>query len=116
MARRQGQPIRVATGGSHGERKALVDQQRAAPLASKDTPGPGSTPAPPPALSAIPDGGIFGPSERPDEPLTAGMDFGPGAGAPPPDVLPQDPDFRLRAALAVSGSPVLARLLSRVAR
>lgn len=59
--------------------------------------------------------GVFGPTERPAEPLTAGVDWGPGPGASvPPAMLPDDPDMILRAIVA-SGDyhPDLVRLLAR---
>lgn len=80
-----GQPLRAATGGDYGDRKATLDQQRGAPLATAG--GGGAAPAPggPP-----PDpNGIFGPTTRPGEPLTAGIDWGAGPGAP---VVPQFAD------------------------
>lgn len=68
------QPLRAATGGEYGSRKATLDQQKSAPLAS----GPGPTPAGPAsggAGAALPGmGGVFGPTERPGE------DPGTGAG------------------------------------
>ena len=56
---------------------------------------------------------LFAPTQRPDEPLTAGAPFGAGPG---PEVLDRpDPDAlaidRLRALYRVTGSPALGRLL-----
>lgn len=55
------QPIRAASGQPYGQRKAQEDSQRAVPLPAARPPTP---------LSA--------PSERPNEPITAGAPFGPG--------------------------------------
>lgn len=68
------QPIRVASGQEYGARQAQVAAQKAVPLPAP--PVPASPPAPAP--------GSFGafnrPTEFPDEPLTAGLPVGPGAG------------------------------------
>lgn len=110
-----GQPIRVAPGGDFGERKALVDQQRAAPLASQGSPGAaGQAPRP---VTPIGPEGIFGGTDRPGEPITAGIDFGPGPGAAPGPLLPDDPNLLLRAIVAQVGPhPDLVRLLNRSGR
>lgn len=71
-----GQPIRVASGGDYGDRKASVELQQAAPLAA----------APPAASTQMPGGAatpfrptdMWAPTERPDEPLTAGAALGDG--------------------------------------
>jgi hypothetical protein len=93
-----GQPIRVAPGGDFGERKALVDQQRAAPLASQASPGAAGQ-APRPVTPIGPDG-IFGGTDRPGEPLTAGIDFGPGAGSATTPTFDSDTDRVVRAVIA----------------
>ena len=109
-----GQPVRVASGGDYGDRTALVEQQKAAPLAAT---GGGSSPRAVPSGGGIHPGGIFGPTDHPAEPLTAGIDTGPGPGAPPsPAALlpPEDPNMLLRAIVATVGPhPDLLRLLNR---
>lgn len=79
----------VPTGQPYGERKNLVDAQNAVPVAPAGTVVPGA--APPSPVGAAPAQGppvdlpAFGrPSDRPGEPLTAGMPMGPGPG---PEVL-----------------------------
>lgn len=78
------QPVRVAAGGGYGDRAASVAQQQSAPLAA----GGGAPVASPSGLAAgssppqLPS--PFGPSNRPNEPVTAGAALGPGAGAPNP--------------------------------
>lgn len=75
------QPIRVASGQTYGDRQAQVDAQRAMPLAQVPAPPPlggGASPGaagPPPAML-----GLYDDTGRPDEPVTAGMMRGPGAG------------------------------------
>lgn len=111
-----GQPIRVAPGGDYGDRTELVAQQKAAPLAATGRgAGSGSSLLPPGGSPGL--GGVFGPTERPTEPITAGVDMGPGPGAPPtPAALlpPEDPNMLLRAIVATVGPhPDLLRMLNR---
>ena len=59
----------AASGGGYGDRKAIEEQAAAAPVpvggARADAPVPGAgAGAPPPSL--------FGPTERPNEPITTG--------------------------------------------
>lgn len=74
------QPVRVAPGGDYGSRQALVGQQQAAPMAAG---GPGPAPVGGVASGAAPLPDPFGPSNRPQEPVTAGAALGPGG--PPTD-------------------------------
>ena len=60
------QPVRAAAGQPYGQRGAQEAAQRAVPL-----PGPRDLPTP-----------LGAPSERPDEPLTAGAPFGAGRMSP----------------------------------
>lgn len=57
--------------GKYGESKAIMEQQQGAPLAGNPTPSPRVA-----APKASP---LFAPTERPSEPVTQGMPFGPGA-------------------------------------
>lgn len=59
--------------------------------------------------------GIFGPTERPGEPMTAGVDAGPGEGAPQ-ELLAEDPYLMARALYQAAPSPQLERLMARLAR
>jgi hypothetical protein len=61
------QPQQDYTGFAYGENKGLADQQGGAPLAGNPFPMAGIT-----TLNA--------PTERPDEPITHGINQGPGAG------------------------------------
>ena len=87
------QKLLVAPGAAYGDRQALMNQERTAPLAQ--------TPAAPnisvPAPQGGPQAGVSGPPQlppfggataRPDEPVTHGVDIGPGGGS---DVLPVPP-------------------------
>ena len=64
------QPARYISGLGYGEGQATMAQQQSAPMAG--------APAAPSMPAATP---LFAPTERPNEPLTAGMDFGPGPGS-----------------------------------
>lgn len=81
------QSISTVPNQGYGDRKAQADAQRIAPMAGKEplpTPTPVSQPAEQPMMPAY-SGGAFGaPSSRPNEPITAGADFGDGPGS---DVL-----------------------------
>ena len=83
MSRRtDGQGARYMSGGQYGEGQELMDLQTSAPMSK--------APAQPrmrqgrPAGQAMPEGArptpLFAPTERPDEPITAGAPFGPGPG------------------------------------
>jgi hypothetical protein len=67
----------MSGGGKYGERKALEEAQSGAPMAGN--PVMGVAPAIP---SAAPVGGpvtgLFDPTQRPNEPVTAGLSVGPG--------------------------------------
>lgn len=101
------------TGLGYGENKAVNDQMSSAPMPS----GP-STPSAQGGGPAAPMGreGVFGPTSRPQEPMTAGVDWGPGAAAPP-KVMQDDPYLLARALLqADPGNEQLARIVARLAR
>ena len=66
------QAVRRIPGVEYGEQKALTEQQQAAPL-PKDS-MPQAQPRPMPNVD------VFGPTQRITEPVTAGLDFGPGPG------------------------------------
>lgn len=72
---------------AYGENSELATQQNGAPMARTTTTTARSGGATPTAGSAsVP--GLGAPSARPDEPVTAGVDIGPGPGS---DVLPGGP-------------------------
>ena len=75
------QPVRDLADARYGENKAYVEAQQAAPMSG----GGGIPEAAVPPVSGLPDlSGIvpFGaPSQRPEEPVTAGTPFGPGGGS-----------------------------------
>lgn len=105
------QPVQAPPGQRYGARKAQEDAQRAIPLPAGGGPPPAApqqqAPAPP-----VPRPNVFGPSERPDEPITAGA----VGGAGPTPILPDMSGTELLRALIVQGydrNGVLRRMLER---
>lgn len=84
--RTDGGPVQAAkemsAGGKYGERKALMEMQQAAPMQGNPTP---SVPAPKITMPRQPVTNLFAPTERPEEPITAGAPVGPGR-TPTPEV------------------------------
>lgn len=72
------------TGMGYGENKDLNEIQSQGPLAA--APGMPSTPMSMPSIPLTPPTPLTAPTERPNEPVSAGMPFGPGTG-----VLPSSP-------------------------
>lgn len=110
------QPVRVPTGQQYGAATQQAQAQRSVPLPQ----GQSVPSSAPPAASLAPVTALIPPNpfttgttHRPDEPLTAGMPFGPGAG---PEVLahnssPNAPIADIIATLAASsGSTELSYL------
>lgn len=87
------QPMRVPTGGAYGQASDLAAMQRAAPLPQATAPRPGPSRGGP-AAGGVPD--PFRPTERPGEPVTAGIPMGPGPMGPG-SLVPEDPDMLIRA-------------------
>lgn len=87
-------------GLGYGENKAVNDLRAAAPMAPSGAPRAaapsprGATPQP-----QSPDG-IFGPTDNPDEAMTAGIDWGAGAGAPTAPAFADDSNYMIRAIAA----------------
>lgn len=65
----------MAAGGKYGERKALREMQQAAPMQGNPVP---VTPASSIKVPRQPVTNLFAPTERPQEPITAGAPVGPG--------------------------------------
>lgn len=76
------QPIRVASGGKYGDRKAMTTQQQGAPMSSVQPTNNAQIPSTPPPPVIHPLTGDTGAS---GDHITTGMDFGRGAGS---EVLP----------------------------
>lgn len=78
------QPARYISGMPYGQGQATYEQQTAAPMAANPLAEVASEITP-----------ITAPTQRPDEPLTAGMDFGPGAGSEVLSIPPARPTISL---------------------
>ena len=75
------QAVRRMPDVGYGEQQALTEQQKIAPLPKATTPQ-----AQPRTRRRMPQVDIFGQTQRPTEPVTSGLPFGPGAGpAIPPE-------------------------------
>lgn len=85
------QPARYMSGLAYGQGQAQMQQQTAAPLAGN----PVANAAPMTAMPQMPQiTGLTEPTQRPDEPITSGIDMGPGVGSDAvavPAVLPEQP-------------------------
>lgn len=68
------------TGQTYGTRQAQIEAVRAVPAAPPPAPQTGPPPVDPnaPKPGSMPD--LFGPTDHPDEPVTAGAPVGPGPG------------------------------------
>ena len=84
--RTDGQAARYMSGGPYGEGQEMMDLQTSAPMAQapavpKARPGrSGGAAMQDVGASVTP---LFAPTERPEEPVTAGAPFGPGPGPAP---------------------------------
>jgi hypothetical protein len=79
--RTDGQGARYIAGGEYGEGQEMMDLQTSAPMAKSPEVKPRRRAAAPPAMDMGPaPTPLFAPTERPDEPITAGAPFGPGPG------------------------------------
>jgi len=101
------QPIRLAPGGPYGQRQALEQTQQAAPLAAGTGSGAPSPSAPPPTPGleeGFGGGGVFGPTQRPQEPANTGL-------TPQGGMLDEDPDMLVRYLYSLYPHPDILRLL-----
>ena len=99
------QAVRRIPDMPYGEQQALTQQQQAAPLPKT------TTPQAQPVRRPMPQMDIFAETQRPSEPVTAGLPFGPGVG--PTEPVADDPDMLLRAIYSVYPDPLLLRLLRK---
>jgi hypothetical protein len=81
--RTDGQPARWIAADQYGEGQEMMDVQKSAPM-SQTKPQPMRVPRPS-VNTAVPQAAnnfvpLFAPTQRPDEPVTAGAPFGPGPG------------------------------------
>lgn len=74
------QGSKYMAGGQYGEGKQLEELQQSAPMAASNMPRMSGANAAAAIANMPPITPITAPTERPDEPMTAGMPFGPGPG------------------------------------
>jgi len=104
-ARTDGQAAQYVSGLPYGEGQQFMDLQRQAPMAAV----PASNPTSPSATGTAaitPFAGLGDPTQAPNEPVTAGSPFGPGAG-PTPTAAPGPNDGREKIASIL---PTLIRM------
>jgi hypothetical protein len=96
------QAVRRIPGVEYGEQKELTEQQQAAPLPKDGTPQPQ-------ARRQMPNMDVFGATQRPTEPVTAGLDIGPGVGpAQPPQQNVNDLLYQM---YTITGDTALLQLV-----
>lgn len=116
------QAARYISGGSYGEGKDLMNIQQSAPMnAAPATPRPAFDAS---MLPPLPEGitPLNSPTQRPEEPLTAGVAFGEGENAPPPviplinNAIPQNDTIAktIRDTYAAYPSPGLYNLVRKL--
>ena len=77
------QPVTVAPGQAYGEGAAQREAQQAVPMGGTPMPPPSAAPAPPQPEAPMPKPGEIpwlSPTERPNEPISAGLSSGAGPG------------------------------------
>ena len=81
MSRRtDGQGARYIAGGEYGEGQEMMDLQTSAPMSKAPAAPRPRTGRQVVSEEMAPPTPLFAPTERPDEPITAGAPFGPGPG------------------------------------
>jgi hypothetical protein len=104
----------AAPGGAYGERKAIEGQAAAQPVptpgGSGGGGGGGGGPVPQDPGGGAGVSGIFGPTERPNEPITAGLP--PQAGGPAQDYAGKHTDMVIEQAYKKWPSPYLLGLMA----
>lgn len=117
------QVLSDVSGMPYGENQAMEEIQSAAPLAASGQAtaratrrgGAGRQAASAAAQGPTP---LMSPTQRPDEPVTAGAPFGPGAG---PSMFYREPERprlsdTMRKIESVSGDPTISRIAQLLAR
>ena len=78
--------IQAATGQTYGEAGKQMAAQRAVPMGAPQTESQAPAQAPRPMPGSL--GSLTRPTDRPDEPITAGADFGAGPSSLQAGILP----------------------------
>lgn len=112
------QPVQSAPGQGYGARAAQERAQQAVPLPSQPgppAPQPGAGGPFQPSISADQVPNLTDPTRRPDEPVTAGLPFGPGPGPTQDQTRPPNPVAeQVRALLMAHPTPELRELLTQI--
>lgn len=96
--RTDGQGARYIAGGEYGEGQEMMDLQTSAPMSKAPAAPRPRTGRQVVSKEMTPPTPLFAPTQRPDEPITAGAPFGPGPGpGPQPTVRPGAVSSRLYA-------------------
>lgn len=104
----------LARGAPYGQNQVNEESIVALRATEQTPPAPMGAGGAPPAPFQRPTDDVFGPTERPHEPPTAGSPFGPGPTPPPPVDTPGDVDETLRVlATLTGGHPDILRMLTR---
>lgn len=85
------QGAKYMSGGQYGEGKNLQELQKSAPMAASPRTNVSGSQAAQAVQNMPPITPLSAPTERPNEPMTAGMPFGPGPG---PEALAMNPQQR----------------------
>lgn len=103
------QKLEAPTGMAYGDHQALMAQERTAPMSQVDTVHPAQVPAAPQGGGGTPPQltPLGAPTTRPGEPVTHGVDIGPGGGS---NVLMPGPMQQSQAA----GTGQMTALLQRL--
>lgn len=83
------QAVRRIPGVPYGEQQELTQQQQAAPLPKDTTPQ-----AQPTMRRPLPQMDVFAQTQRPTEPVTSGLPFGPGVNPQPEEQIYQAENIR----------------------
>lgn len=102
-------PMTAAPGQTYGQAGAQLAAQKQMPIAPQPVPTPGA--AAPPAVAPGSLGPLTAPTQRPDEPLTAGAPFGAG---PNSMTLPQEINPLMQAQVFLNQIPNLPTHLAVV--
>lgn len=89
------QAVRYMAGGQYGEGKRILEQQQGAPMAGKPRTPVMRQPTTP-AINVVPEEpvvGLLAPTQRPNEPISYGSDFGVGPGSEIIDRRNQSPNI-----------------------
>lgn len=115
--RTDGQPARYASGMPYGDGQDFYDIQTSAPMASTDNVAAGKRVARRSSQSVAgtaPVTPLFAPTERPEEPVTAGAAMGPGPGPMPDQTMGSVTEILARTRMSDPNVEYLRELAARL--